>query len=401
MSIVKPIKLFFVLGTRPEAIKLAPLIKRAKLNRQFEVVVCSTGQHREMLVPILKFFEISLNYDLDLMRPGQKLMELVSGVMSKLDSVLAKEKPDVVIVQGDTSTCMAAALVAFYNKIPVAHAEAGLRSGDLHSPWPEEFNRRAVSLTTQMHFAPTETSKKYLLKDGYKEDSIYVTGNTVIDALQDAVKNIEVNDPLLNSLNEKFRFLDSTKKLILVTTHRREGFFGGLESVFRSLLEISAHKEVQILFSVHLNPEVRKGVNKILGNDVTWVSDMKGPTSSRSFYLCDPLPYLDFVFLMKKSYFIMSDSGGVQEEAPALGKPVLVLREVTERPEAIEAGTSKLVGYDQKNVTQSALELLDDKNAYDKMARAHNPFGDGKASERILEILSRRFGDENSIAKKT
>ncbi len=378
-------KLLFVFGTRPEAIKLAPLILRAEKDPRFQVAVCSTGQHREMLAPLLEFFKICPKYDLALMRPKPDLTELVAGAMTGVRDILRQENPDFTIVQGDTSTCMAAALAAFHERKPVAHVEAGLRSGDLYSPWPEELNRRFVTLMASQHFAPTPASLENLQKEGVDKSRLHMTGNTVIDALLDVSARLDQDKGLAQAFAEKYKFLDSKKRLLLVTSHRRESFSGGLESILQALGDISELEDVQILFAVHFNPKVRKRVAQILGAKGVWVKDGFDPANIN---LCDPLPYLDFIYLMKRCYFILSDSGGVQEEAPALGKPVLVLREVTERPEAIAAGTSILVGFDRAGIVKSARALLENQQRYEAMAHANNPFGDGHACERILDILA-------------
>lgn len=376
-------KLLFVFGTRPEVIKLAPLINRAKQNPAFDVVVCSTGQHREMVAPFLELFNLNLDYDLELMKQKPDLGELVSQSMSGVSKLIKKEKPDYVIVQGDTATCMAAGMAAFLEKTKVVHVEAGLRSGDMFSPWPEEFNRRVVGLTSTIHCAPTKRSASNLKSEGYPERDVFITGNTVIDALFDARKIMEKG--ALPALEKKYSFLNSKKRLILVTTHRRESFGEGLKNIFETLVTLSEQNEVQILFAVHLNPEVRKTVTSVLGGKAKWVGE--AGFESASIILCDPLPYLDFIYLMDKSYFIMSDSGGVQEEAPALGKPVLVLREVTERVEAIESGCAVLVGSEKTKIISFATELLKNGEKYKSMSNASNPFGDGKASDKILETI--------------
>lgn len=381
---MKTKKLLFVFGTRPEVIKLAPVIRRAKENPRFEVKVCSTGQHKEMIQPLLEFFAIKPDFDLGLMRPKPDLTDLVTAAMVGVRDIIRQEKPDYAVIQGDTSTCLATALAAFHEKCPLAHVEAGLRSGDIQSPWPEELNRKAVTLVAAQHFSPTSRASKVLESEGVAKNAVHLVGNTVIDALLDVSQRIDSDKDLQKSLSDRFHFLDSSKRLLLVTTHRRESFSGGLESILNALKDIAREPDVQILFAVHLNPEVRKQVAAVLEGTAVWVDRLKG---SSHFFLCDPLPYLEFVYLMKKAYFILSDSGGVQEEAPGLGKPVLVLREVTERPEAVEAGTSALVGFEQKKITAMAHELLTNVAAYKKMAQAKNPFGDGHSSEKILEIL--------------
>ncbi|PKF62537.1 UDP-N-acetylglucosamine 2-epimerase (non-hydrolyzing) [Psychromonas sp. psych-6C06] len=369
-------KVLTVFGTRPEAIKMAPLVQALAKDARFEAKVCVTAQHREMLDQVLELFDISPDYDLDLMKAGQTLNDVTAGILLNLKPVLQSFKPDVVLVHGDTATTLAAALAAYYEQIEVGHVEAGLRTGNIYSPWPEEGNRRLTGALTKYHFAPTETSKENLLKENIEDKTITITGNTVIDALL-LVKDKIVNDIELNGeLAKKFPFLDESKKLILVTGHRRESFGGGFERICESLaITAKAHPEVQILYPMHLNPNVREPVNRILaGID--------------NVFLIEPQQYLPFIYLMNRSHIILTDSGGIQEEAPSLGKPVLVMRDTTERPEAVSAGTVKLVGTDVDTIVKNLNQLLTDETAYQTMSFAHNPYGDGEACQRILDTLS-------------
>lgn len=369
-------KVLIVFGTRPEAIKMAPLVRSFAEDPRFDTRTCVTGQHREMLDQVLALFEIKPQYDLNIMQPGQTLGQVTSRILNGLDSVLSEFVPDVVLVHGDTATTFAASLAAYYRQIPVGHVEAGLRTGNIYSPWPEEANRKLTGCLTRFHFAPTETSKKNLLNEGYAAGHISVTGNTVIDALFLILDKVRHDQTLQTQLAAHFPMLDSSKRLILVTGHRRESFGGGFERICQALLETAkAHPDCQIIYPVHLNPNVQEPVNRLL----------KGVNN---IHLIEPLEYLPFVYLMDKAYLILTDSGGIQEEAPSLGKPVLVMRDTTERPEAVQAGTVKLVGTDA-NVIKAALnELLQDDLAYKKMSHAHNPYGDGKACERIISVLA-------------
>ena len=372
-------KILIVFGTRPEAIKMAPLIKEfQKDTLNFETKVCVTAQHREMLDQVLDLFKIIPNYDLNIMRSGQDLYDITSNILLEIKPVLESFKPDVVLVHGDTATTFATSLAAYYQKIKIGHVEAGLRTGDLYSPWPEEGNRRLTGILTNYHFSPTNTNKNNLLDEGVSKSSVFVTGNTVIDALQLVVNRIK-NDEILRLKIENtifqsgFQELDS--KFILVTGHRRENFGRGFLNICKALkILVEKNPDINILYPVHLNPNVRKPVNELLSN----VSNIK---------LVEPFQYEEFIYLMSKSYLILTDSGGIQEEAPSLGKPVLVMRDATERPEAVEAGTVKLVGSDQDNIIKEVQKLLNDKSEYQKMSKAHNPYGDGNASEKILNIL--------------
>lgn len=379
-------KILFILGTRPEAIKMAPLILAAKKDSRFQVEVCSTGQHREMLKPILGFFEIIPTYDLDLMKPGQTLLELTSRVLLEIDRTLEKSMPDAVLVQGDTTTCFVSALAAFYRKIPVHHVEAGLRSFDIYSPFPEEFNRKAVGIVAKKHYAPTEEARQNLIKESFPADSIFVTGNTGIDALF-TVRNRIQNDVKINDeMNKKFFFLSKSRKLILSTVHRRESFGAPMTEIFKGLLKISELEGYEIIIPVHMNPEVRKIAAEILKDKACWVTDQVKPLQTK-IWLCDPIDYVPFVYLMDQAHLIITDSGGVQEEAPSLGKPILVARDKTERPEAIAAGTSKLIPLHAEKFYHEVKELLSNQVLYTKMAQAKNPFGDGQASIKILNHL--------------
>ena len=368
-------KVLTVFGTRPEAIKMAPLVQALNESAEIEARICVTAQHREMLDQVLDLFEITPEYDLDIMKPGQNLYDVTTNILMGLKPILEEFKPDVVLVHGDTSTTLSATLAAFYQQIPVGHVEAGLRTGNLNSPWPEEGNRKLTGAITKFHFAPTETSKQNLLNESVSADDILVTGNTVIDALLQVVDKVQNDQDLIDTLKFKFPQLDERKKLILVTGHRRESFGGGFERICEALAQIATnHPECQIVYPVHLNPNVREPVNRILAN-------------VDNVHLIEPLDYLPFVYLMNRSYLIVTDSGGVQEEAPSLGKPVLVMRDTTERPEAVDAGTVKLVGTDTNKIVEEVERLLADDEAYATMSRAHNPYGDGKACERIVNRL--------------
>ncbi|MCE2572600.1 non-hydrolyzing UDP-N-acetylglucosamine 2-epimerase [Motilimonas eburnea] len=368
-------KVLIVFGTRPEAIKMAPLVHALDLDQRFDAKCCVTAQHREMLDQVLELFEIVPDYDLNLMRAGQTLNDVTASIIKELKSVLQEFKPDVVLVHGDTATTFAASLAAYYEQIEVGHVEAGLRTGNIYSPWPEEANRRLTGVLTKYHFAPTETSKQNLTKENFNPADIIITGNTVIDALLMIKQKIETDEDLKTTLAAQFPFLDETKKLILVTGHRRESFGGGFERICEALAQIAtAHPETQILYPMHLNPNVREPVNRILGG-------------VDNIHLIEPQQYLPFIYLMSRAHIILTDSGGIQEEAPSLGKPVLVMRDTTERPEAVEAGTVKLVGTDIEKIVSNLNTLLTDDSAYQEMSFAHNPYGDGAACQRILNEL--------------
>ncbi len=365
--------LLFVFGTRPEAIKLAPVIINAgRKTRYFKVKVCVTAQHREMLDQVLDFFAIKPDYDLNLMQKNQSLFDITSRSLKALNNVLDNVKPDIICVQGDTTTVMTASLAAFYKKIKIAHIEAGLRSFEKFSPFPEEMNRVLTSHIADYHFCPTRNAKKNLEREGIKK-GIYVTGNTVIDALFLGLKIIRSKGE--SEYKKQFDFIDFSKKIILVTCHRRESFGKPIEEIFKAILNIAnSFNNVEIVYPVHFNPNVVKPAYRMLNQ-------------AKNIHLIKPLGYPDLIWLMNKSYLVLTDSGGIQEEAPSLGKPVLVLREVTERTEGIEAGTALLVGVNKNNIIRTAEKFLTDKKAYSKMARAVNPYGDGRSSERILKFL--------------
>jgi UDP-N-acetylglucosamine 2-epimerase (non-hydrolysing) len=368
-------RILTVFGTRPEAIKMAPLVHAFSLDDRFNAKVCVTAQHREMLDQVLGLFEITPDYDLNLMKAGQTLNEVTARILLELKPVLQEFKPDIVLVHGDTATTFAATLAAYYEQIPVGHVEAGLRTGNVYSPWPEEGNRKLTGTLTKYHFAPTETSKKNLLAENYTKENIVVTGNTVIDALLMVKEKIDSDVELNSTLSASFPMLDESKKLILVTGHRRESFGGGFERICEALaITAKRYPNAQVLYPMHLNPNVREPVNRIL-KDID------------NIYLIEPQKYLPFIYLMMRSHIILTDSGGIQEEAPSLGKPVLVMRDTTERPEAVSAGTVKLVGTDVEKITSSLSELMDNDTAYQTMSFAHNPYGDGKACQRILDEL--------------
>ncbi|MCT4700440.1 UDP-N-acetylglucosamine 2-epimerase (non-hydrolyzing) [Enterobacteriaceae bacterium H20N1] len=368
-------KVLTVFGTRPEAIKMAPLVHALTKDAFFDAKVCVTAQHREMLDQVLNLFSIEPDYDLNIMSPGQGLTEITCRILEGLKPILESFKPDVVLVHGDTTTTVATSLAAFYQRIPVGHVEAGLRTGDLYSPWPEEANRTLTGHLAMYHFAPTENSRQNLLRENINDNKIFVTGNTVIDALISVRDRVLADDELRNSLAQYHPFLDSAKKLILVTGHRRESFGEGFERICHALAEIAKeNSDVQIVYPVHLNPNVSEPVKRILGH-------------VENVVLVEPQEYLPFVYLMNHSYLILTDSGGIQEEAPSLGKPVLVMRDTTERPEAVKAGTVRLVGTDTQTIVREVTRLLRDENEYQIMSRAHNPYGDGTACERILAAL--------------
>nr|WP_276208079.1 UDP-N-acetylglucosamine 2-epimerase (non-hydrolyzing) [Halomonas socia] len=369
-------KTLCVFGTRPEAIKMAPLALALNADRRFDAQVCVTGQHREMLDQVLDLFELAPDHDLNIMKPGQDLTDVTTAILQGMKSVLAEVKPDIVLVHGDTATTFSATLAAYYQQIPVGHVEAGLRTGNLYSPWPEEANRKLTGALAELHFAPTERSQQNLLEEGVAPAKVQVTGNTVIDALLEVVSKLEKNTALKQQFDEQFAFLNPNRKLILVTGHRRESFGGGFERICQALHDIATqHPDAEVVYPMHLNPNVREPVNRLL-------SDID------NVHLIEPLDYLPFVYLMNRAYLILTDSGGVQEEAPSLGKPVLVMRDTTERPEAVDAGTVKLVGTDVERIVGELHTLLTDADAYNAMSYAHNPYGDGKACQRILDALA-------------
>lgn len=369
-------RVLIVFGTRPEAIKMAPVVNALKDHPGIDLHICVTGQHREMLDQVLDVFGIVPDSDLDIMKPGQSLTDVTANVLRGLEPVLADFNPEWVLVHGDTTTAMAAAMAAFYARIPIAHVEAGLRTGDLTRPWPEEMNRKVIDAIGQLLFAPTESSRQALLREGHSSDNIVVTGNTVIDALLMLVERIRTEPNLTAKLDRQFDFLDSDSQLVLVTGHRRESFGDGMRQLCQALAAIASRPGTQVLYPVHLNQNVRRPVNELLSDH-------------QNVFLIEPQEYLPFVYLMNRAELIITDSGGIQEEAPSLGKPVLVTREVTERPEAVEAGTAILVGTDRHKIVAEATRLLDDEDAYSAMSRAHNPYGDGKAAGRILERIVR------------
>jgi len=373
-------KVLIVFGTRPEAIKMAPLVLAfQERSREIEAKVCVTAQHREMLDQVLDIFDIVPDYDLNIMKPGQDLYDVTSNILLGMKEVLTEYEPDVVFVHGDTTTTIATAMSAFYQKIPVAHVEAGLRTGDIYSPWPEEANRKLTSQITNYHFAPTETSKENLLKENVSEDDIYVTGNTVIDALFWVLEKINKTESLKlllsNTIRKEFPAFGNDQRVVLITGHRRENFGQGFLDMCSAIKTLAEeHSDVNFVYPVHLNPNVQEPVLKLL-------------SGVKNIYLISPLEYESFVYLMSKTYLILTDSGGIQEEAPSLGKPVLVMRDTTERPEALKAGTVKLVGTDPDIIVSEVTKLLVDSVRYDTMSQAHNPYGDGKACQKIVTII--------------
>ncbi|MFS2222517.1 non-hydrolyzing UDP-N-acetylglucosamine 2-epimerase [Pantoea sp. B65] len=368
-------KVLTVFGTRPEAIKMAPLVHALSQDPEIESRLCVTAQHREMLDQVLHLFALQPDYDLNIMRPEQGLTEITCRILQGLKAVFDEFKPDMVLVHGDTTTTMAASLAAFYHRIPVGHVEAGLRTGDIWSPWPEEANRKLTGHLATLHFTPTENSRQNLLRENLCDERIFITGNTVIDALFWVRDRVLSDDDLRARLAGRYPFLQADKKMILVTGHRRESFGGGFERICCALAEIARlHPNTQIVYPVHLNPNVSEPVNRIL-KDID------------NIVLIEPQEYLPFVWLMNRSWLILTDSGGIQEEAPALGKPVLVMRDTTERPEAVDAGTVRLVGTDVGKIVAEVTRLLTDEEAWQTMSRAHNPYGDGHACERIVQAL--------------
>jgi UDP-N-acetylglucosamine 2-epimerase (non-hydrolysing) len=367
-------KVLTVFGTRPEAIKMAPVVKALGADSAFDPKVCVTAQHRQMLDQVLGLFSIRPDFDLDLMKPRQDLYDITSKVLLGMREVYEAWRPDVILVHGDTTTTLAASLSAYYAKLRIGHVEAGLRTHNKYSPWPEEMNRRLAGAVADIHFAPTARARDNLLREGTPPDAIHVTGNTVIDALLDVVERVRTDIVLRTRFEARFEFLDPAKRLILVTGHRRENFGPGFENICLALRDIVVRGDVQVVYPVHLNPNVQDPVRRILSD----IPDI---------HLIEPQDYLPFIYLMDRSTMLVTDSGGVQEEAPSLGKPVLVMRDTTERPEAVEAGTVKLVGADSDAIVREAYRLLDDPAAYESMARAHNPYGDGQAAIRIRDIL--------------
>lgn len=368
-------KILITFGTRPEAIKMAPLVKSLQDCSGLQVKVCVTAQHRQMLDQVLGLFDIIPDFDLNLMRAGQTLTDLTCNILQGMNSVLSEFQPDWVLVHGDTTTAMAVSLAAFYKQVRIGHVEAGLRTNNLLSPWPEEANRQITGRLASLHFAPTPQARQNLLAENVPEDRIHVTGNTVIDALLNVSKRIDTDPELAKQLATQFPFLDPAKRLVLITGHRRENFGDGFQSICKALAEIAEDTSVQLVYPVHLNPNVQEPVSRLLGNH-------------QRIVLIPPADYLPFIYLMKKSHIILTDSGGIQEEAPSLGKPVLVMRNTTERPEAVEAGSVKLVGTDASQIVKQTQLLLRDKAAYDQMAFSHNPYGDGNACSRIRDVLT-------------
>ena len=368
-------KILTVFGTRPEAIKMAPLVLALAADERINAKLCVTAQHREMLDQVLELFEIEPDFDLNIMKPDQTLNDLTASILIGLKPILEEFQPDVVLVHGDTTTTFAASLAAYYQEIKIGHVEAGLRTGNIYSPWPEEANRKLTSIITNYHFAPTTSSKNNLLKEGVPKNDIIVTGNTVIDALFWVREKLQTDQSLTVSLAADFEFLEPHKKLILVTGHRRESFGGGFERICEALRQIAIrHPQVQIVYPVHLNPNVQEPANRLLKD-------------SHNIFLIEPQQYLSFCYLMDKAFVILTDSGGIQEEAPSLGKPVLVMRETTERPEAIEAGTVRLVGTDKDVIIDAVNTLLSNVAEYETISDAHNPYGDGNAVQRIINFL--------------
>ncbi len=373
-------KVLTIFGTRPEAIKLAPVIKELEKNPEIVSSVCVTAQHRQMLDQVLQLFEINPDFDLDLMREDQSLFDITASILQNLEEVLKEERPDIVLVHGDTTTAFVASLAAYYFKIKIGHVEAGLRTYDKYNPFPEEINRRLVDVLCDLWFAPTKNAKQNLLREGAPDDKIFVTGNTVIDALLWVTKHQAspaVQEGMKRQLYDKFGVSLDKRRVILVTGHRRESFGEGFENICQGLKKIAEHNpDIQLIYPVHLNPSVRGPVFRILGD-------------TTNVHLIEPLDYALFVFLMNRAYIILTDSGGIQEEAPSLGKPVLVMRDKTERPEAIEAGTAKIIGTDCERIFTETQQLLDDQVEYEKMSMATNPFGDGNAAERIVQVLQK------------
>lgn len=371
----RSMKILTILGTRPEAIKMAPVIKKLKAKFGNDVKVCVTAQHRQMLDQALSIFQITPDFDLNIMHSNQSLSDITCHALKGLESILSRVKPARILVQGDTTTTLAAALAAFYQKIPVAHIEAGLRSHNFYLPWPEEMNRRITSCLTDLHFVPTKIAADNLIREGINQNKIFITGNTVVDALIDISSQIDTNKKIKAKLLSEFSYLDLNKKIILVTGHRRENFGEGIRNICDALAKLAERDDVQFIFPVHLNPNVQKVVYAQL-------------EKFKNIVLIKPQDYLSFVYLMKICYLILTDSGGIQEEAPTFGKPVLIMRNNTERPEAITANISKLVGTDPDVIVDETTILLDDKNLYAHMSVAQNPYGDGQAAKRIVDIIT-------------
>lgn len=372
-------------GTRPEAIKLFPVIHQLQNDPDFDVTVCVTAQHREMLDQVLEIADIKPDADLDIMRPNQTLSQVTSRILSNFDGVLQKFLPDRVIVQGDTTTAMAAALSSYYRKIPVDHVEAGLRSGDIYSPFPEEANRKMVGSIASLHFAPTVRAAESLIRENVPADRIFITGNTVIDALLETKERIDEFSDTRKAIDDLLRN-EENHNIILVTSHRRENFDGGIQEIATAILRLAEREDTLVVFPVHPNPNVLEPIRSLLGDHPR-------------IRLLPPLEYVPFVYLLSRCHFVLTDSGGIQEEAPALGKPVLVMRNTTERPEGVDAGTALLVGTDSERIFSEAQRLLSDQHHYRRMSHAHNPFGDGKASQRIVDVLAQE-GDQKLAEKR-
>lgn len=376
---MKKIKVLSVFGTRPEAIKMAPVVERLKQDSRFESKVCVSGQHRQMLDQVLELFDIQPDYDLNIMKAGQDLTDVTSSILIGLSSVLQGFKPDYVLVHGDTATTLSATLAAYFQQIKVGHVEAGLRTNNIYSPWPEEGNRRVTGTLANLHFAPTSTSQNNLLAENVPEDTIVITGNTVIDALFMVRDKLNRDQEIMSGFAQQFNFLKKGHRVVLITGHRRESFGGGFERICQAVSELATKfGDVDFVYPVHLNPNVREPVNRFL-------------SGHPNIFLIEPQDYLPFVYLMDRSDVILTDSGGIQEEAPSLGKPVLVMRDTTERPEAVKAGTVKLVGTDVRRIVTEVSTLLTNEQAYQEMSVAHNPYGDGAASQRILEAIAKQF----------
>lgn len=358
---------------------MAPVVKALERHGSIESVVCVTAQHREMLDQVLKLFEVEPAHDLDVMEPGQDLTQVTARVLEGLRDVIRRSRPDRILVHGDTTTTLAASLAGYYQQVPVAHVEAGLRTGNIYSPWPEEINRRVAGIVADLHFAPTEAARENLLRENVNGSSVVVTGNTVIDALLSVAARLKEDSALAGEASRSLPVIAEGRKIVLVTAHRRESFGGGFERICRALARLSERDDVEIIYPVHLNPNVREPVMRMLGG-------------RQNVHLIEPLDYLPFVALMNASYLILTDSGGVQEEGPSLGKPVLVMRETTERPEAVQAGTVLLVGTEVERIVAETVRLLDDRSAYGRMSVVHNPYGDGRASERIVGRLVEMHG---------
>jgi UDP-N-acetylglucosamine 2-epimerase (non-hydrolysing) len=368
-----------VFGTRPEAIKMVPVVNALRADKAFDIRVCVTAQHREMLDQVLRVFDVVPDFDLNIMRPGQDLTGVTHQVLSTMHDLLRQWRPDLVLVHGDTTTAFAASLAAYYQQIKVGHVEAGLRTSNIYSPWPEEINRRLVDAIAHLHFAPTESARQNLLRENATPERVFVTGNTVIDSLLLVAERLRSDATLCGEMERRFAFLDPGRKLILVTGHRRENFGAGFESICKALAALATRADFELLYPVHLNPSVQRSVLPVL-------------SGIDNLHLIEPVDYLPFVYLMSRASIILTDSGGIQEEGPSLGKPVLVMRETTERPEAVDAGTVKLVGTDASMIVENVTRLVDDPSAYAAMTSATNPYGDGHAGERIADILRSSAG---------